>query len=176
MSSSRSGQWMPRPLPISRQRFRSSVVPCESRGYHATGAEIARPSVSSTQSVSSLTRTCAAAGTCVSAVEEFIPAFQQVLLILYDKSLDLVDPVCSKAMAPLQPDRIEPEFRLAVVSFDMHVRRLVSVASVEEETIGATSEYGWHCFILPSQTGPGNGGSDGVRLLSGFLEVIIALF
>ena len=44
MSSSNAGQWMPRPLAINLVVFRSSFVPCTSRGYHATGTEMVLPS------------------------------------------------------------------------------------------------------------------------------------
>jgi|GEM_PF-3325035 len=65
-SSSRSGQWMPSPLPIRRHLFRSSDVPCKRRGYHARGTEIVRPSVRSTMSASSVTVIPCATAICVS--------------------------------------------------------------------------------------------------------------
>src|SRR5207249_7281342 len=36
MSSSKSGQWMPSPRPMKRQRLRSLVVPCSRRGNHTS--------------------------------------------------------------------------------------------------------------------------------------------
>ena len=95
----------------------------------------------------------------VSTVEEFIPAIQQVLLILYDELLDSVDLICSKAMTVLQPNRVEPELRLAVVPFDVQVRRLVSIARIKEESVGASSKYGRHYCIIPPGAGLSNHGS-----------------
>jgi hypothetical protein len=74
MSSSKAGQWMPEPPPISRQFERSSGVPCRRRGYHASGAEIERPSDSSAVIASPLMVTVSARTTGVSVVEELIPA------------------------------------------------------------------------------------------------------
>jgi hypothetical protein len=53
ISSSRSSQWMPAPRPTNRQRLRSAVDACDKRGYHASGTETLRPSLRSTESVSS---------------------------------------------------------------------------------------------------------------------------
>jgi hypothetical protein len=57
MSSSRSGQWMPTPLPIRRHRLRSWRVPWTRRGYHASGTTTVRPSARSTASLSAVTLT-----------------------------------------------------------------------------------------------------------------------
>src|SRR5437868_812565 len=59
MSSSRSGQWIPWPRPISRQCWRSAGVPASSRGYHARGTLIVRPSLISTVRASSVSVTVA---------------------------------------------------------------------------------------------------------------------
>src|SRR4051812_46825093 len=124
MSSSRSGQWMPRPWPINRQRPRSATLPWRSRGYQASGAEIERPSDNSTVSVSSVTATCVAVTDRASAVEVLMPSVQSLLPVPLDDRLDLADLVAGEPPAPLQPDGVEPELRLAVVAFDMDVRRL----------------------------------------------------
>ena len=60
MSSSKSGQWIPSLFPIRRQLFRSSGVPCSSRGYQARGTEIARPSFNWRVRLSSVITTCCA--------------------------------------------------------------------------------------------------------------------
>src|SRR3972149_1095425 len=116
---------MPWPLPMSCQRLRSSTVPCDNRGYHATGTEITRPSVRSTVNVSSLTRTFVAAETSVSTVEEFMPAIHEELLIRHYQLLDRVDFMRSKPAAPLQSDWIKPDLCLTVISSDMYMRRFV---------------------------------------------------
>jgi hypothetical protein len=53
--------------------------------------------------------------------------------MLLDQITDSVDLFPAEAAAALQPDGIEPELRLAVVTFDVDVRRLPSIAGVEEE-------------------------------------------
>src|SRR5436309_13724680 len=79
---------MPCPLAIRRQWLRSSAVPWNSRGYQARGTEIIRPSESSTDRVSSVASTDNAVAVLGSTVEEFMPALQQLLLVLFDKSLE----------------------------------------------------------------------------------------
>ena len=64
MSSSRSGQCIPSPFPIKRQLSRSSGLPCKSPGYHASGAEMVRPSVRSAVIESSVTTIFCALTTC----------------------------------------------------------------------------------------------------------------
>jgi hypothetical protein len=61
MSSSKSGQWIPAPLPIKRQWLRSLELPCRRRGYQAKGTESVRPSAKCTVRVSSVTPTLSAA-------------------------------------------------------------------------------------------------------------------
>jgi len=67
ISSSRPGQCIPSPFPIKRQLLRSSGLPCKSRGYHASGAEMVRPSVRSTVIESSVTTIFCALTTCILA-------------------------------------------------------------------------------------------------------------
>src|ERR1035437_7083783 len=64
---------MPCPPPISCQSARSSADPCARRGYHASGIHSARPSDSSTTSVSAVTVTPFASGVPTSVGEEVIP-------------------------------------------------------------------------------------------------------
>ena len=73
-SSSRSGQRMPCPAPISSQWSRSAGVAWRSRGYQARGTEMVRPSESSARSVSSVTSTSSASGMRTSIVEVIIPS------------------------------------------------------------------------------------------------------
>src|SRR5438552_3071793 len=99
MSSSRAGQWMPRPPAISRHDDRSSGVPRASRGYQPRGTAIVLPSASSTVSVSSLTTTSVAKAFWFSTVEECIPALQQLLAAFLDQLSDAVEIVAAKAVA-----------------------------------------------------------------------------
>jgi hypothetical protein len=53
--------------------------------------------------------------------------------MLLDQFADPVELFPAEAAAALQPDWVEPELRLAIVTLDMDVRRLASVAGVKEE-------------------------------------------
>src|SRR5438128_9469612 len=81
ISSSRSFQWIPSPLPISLQLLRSLTVACLSRGYQTKGTIIVRPSIKWTV-ISSLVTVTSDASACTSSVEILIPTPHQVLLIL----------------------------------------------------------------------------------------------
>jgi hypothetical protein len=58
--------------------------------------------------------------------------------------LDASDLGTGKPTVTLQPDGIKPELRQLIVVFDMHMRRLISISSIKEETVGTDSENGWH--------------------------------
>src|SRR3954452_23991407 len=105
---------------MSRQRPRSSAVPRKSRGYQASGAEIVRPSESSTVRVSAVTATCVAIAGPASAVEVLIPTPQQGQLVLLDDPQHVGDLIAGESSAPLQPQRIEPELRLSYIPLDVH--------------------------------------------------------
>src|SRR5689334_61866 len=133
MSSSRSGQWIPSPRPINRQWRRSVGVACTSRGYHARGTAIDRPSTRSTVSVSSLTITRAArAGQC-SIGEVLIPRPQELRLVGADQLENTCQLGYAEAAALLESYGIQPDLGPAASSLDMNVRRLDSIAGVEEE-------------------------------------------
>jgi hypothetical protein len=50
----------------------------------------------------------------------------------------------AKSTTAGQSNRVEPELGNAAVPPDVNVRRLVTVARVEEEAIGPDFENGWH--------------------------------
>jgi len=85
MSSSRSGQWMPCPLPINRQLAHSGCVACNSRGNQPSGADIVRPSLSSALNASSFTITRSIVGLKFSTPEVAMPCLDQFLLVVIDK-------------------------------------------------------------------------------------------
>ena len=87
ISSSRSGQWTPRPAPLISVLSRSADVPCERRGNHPIGTLIVRPSSKSTDRVSSVTLTWRILARVTSA--EVIPFISQSLHVLLGDSLDL---------------------------------------------------------------------------------------
>src|SRR5262249_55601872 len=107
-----------------------------------------RPSARSTDKVSSLTSTWVARASRVSTVEELIPTLQQLFLILLDQLADPIDLFTSETAAALEPDGVEPEFRFAVITFDVDVRRLAPIAGVEEEPKRTHSEYSRHGLML----------------------------
>src|SRR4051794_4348937 len=124
---------MPRPPPIRRHSPRSAAVACSRRGDQDSGAAMERPSVNSTDRGSSPTSIRVAKASRASTLEELIPALQQLLPVFFDQCPDAVDVLPAEAAAALQPDGIEPELRLGVVTLDVDVRRLTPVASVKEK-------------------------------------------
>lgn len=68
--------------------------------------------------------------------------------MLIDKRPNPVDLLSAETMAPLQPNRVEPEFRLAIVALDVNMRRLAAVPSVEEEPERPATEDSWHAAML----------------------------
>jgi len=107
-----------------------------------------RPSASSTDRVSALTNTAVAKAIRLSSVEEFIPAPQQLLAVQLDQFSDAVDLRAGESAAPIQPGWIQPEFRLAIVAFDVNVSWLTTISRVKEKPIGAASQYGRHLRML----------------------------
>src|SRR4051812_10142333 len=101
---------MPSPRPIRRHEFRSSAEPFASRGYHASGTEIERPSARSTVKVSSVTATAVAAGMLISVMEELIPRFQEPRFMLRHELLDPSNLGTAEIAATRQMQRIKPKF------------------------------------------------------------------
>src|SRR3990172_620240 len=135
MSSSISSQWIPRPFPISLQFLRSSGEACCNRGNHARGTEIVRPSLRSTDNVSSATVTFSALGTLSSIAEILIPSLQQFRLALCHKGQNPGDFRSGETPARLQAGRAKPELCDLVIAFNMDVSRLPPISSVKEEAI-----------------------------------------
>ncbi len=131
---------MPRPSAINRQLLRSSFVACDSRGYQARGAEMLRPSESSTESVLSVEFTLRALGICDSVVlEVLIPILKQLFAVLLYESFDSIDFSPAEAVTSGESRRTQPELCLAGISFDVDMRRFITVARVEEQSVGAAS-------------------------------------
>src|ERR1043166_7061057 len=107
------------PRPINRQRLRSLVVPCRSRGYHVSGAITLRPSARSTASASFVTVTRTARLKGDSLAKELIPRPHKTLTVVFHQALDLVELAAVKATAALQAYRIHPELRRVVVALDV---------------------------------------------------------
>ena len=81
-------------------------------------------------------------------MEELIPTLQQLFAMFLNQLAGPGDFVSTKAVAAFQPNRFEPELRLAVVAFEMRVRGLVSVTSEEEKPEWPNSQYSWHTSIV----------------------------
>lgn len=64
--------------------------------------------------------------------------------MVHDDFVDSTELRSSKATASLQPDRIEPELRDLVLTLDVNMLRFVAIARVEEQSVRAYPEYGWH--------------------------------
>jgi len=47
----------------------------------------------------------------------------------------LTDFITAESSAIVQPDRFQPKLGHLILSFDMHMSRLISVTSIEEEPI-----------------------------------------
>jgi hypothetical protein len=60
------------------------------------------------------------------------------------KAGDFVDLDSRESTAALQPHRIQPEFCDIIITLDVYVRRLISIASVKEESIGTKTQNRWH--------------------------------
>jgi hypothetical protein len=87
----------------------------------------------------------------VSTVEEFMPAFQQPLLLLLYEFQDPIDFFSGEPETAFQQDRIEPNFRLVVFAFHMDMGRLIPVTRIEEKPVGSRSQYGGHPPMLQAQ-------------------------
>jgi hypothetical protein len=88
-------------------------------------------------------------------VEEFMPAFQQPLLLLLYQFQDSIDFLSGEPETAFQQDRIEPNFRLVVFAFHMDMGRLIPVTRIEEKPVGSRSQYGGHPPMLQAQQDPG---------------------
>ena len=99
-----------------------------------------RPSESSTVSVSSVESTRRALGICGSVVlEVLIPTFEQSFAVLLYESLDSVDFSPAEAVTSRESHRSQPELGLAVITFDVDMRRFATIPRIEEHSVGAAS-------------------------------------
>jgi len=141
MSSSRSGQWMPRPRPMSSQFDHSLGDPFASRGYHERGTEMLRPSESATVRASDVTVTPRASTVVSSVREELIPCLDQHLSTLNHYSFDSIELLCGEPTVEGKREGIEPELRFGVVTPDVDVHRLAAIVGVEEESVRARTKH-----------------------------------
>src|SRR5205814_9854864 len=126
--------------PISSHCLRSRAEPPASRGYHATGTEIVRPSCNSTISASRVTRTFLAAAFVIERNEEFMPSPQKLCLMLANERYDALQFRRTIAVVVFNANRIEPDLGYLPLTPDVHVRRFSSVARKEEKTIRSLAQ------------------------------------
>jgi len=142
-SSSRSGQWMPAPSPISCHLRLSRTVPFNKRGYQTSGAETERPSLRSIRSVVASTLTLSMRS-CDSIAKVFMPGFQEFRFVLFHDFLDREEFIRTEAATPIEDDWINPEFGCVLVTLDMDMRWFFTVVCIEEKPIGTDTQRGWH--------------------------------
>jgi hypothetical protein len=103
-----------------------------------------RPSVKSTDKALFVTATFRALALCISFIEVFIPTFQQPFFVYLYKILNPVDFISTEAADFLQPYRIEPEFGFVFVPLNVNMRRFMTIACVEKESVWPASECSRH--------------------------------
>lgn len=117
---------------MKRQLFRSSGEACRSRGNHASGAEIIRPSLKRTLNASRVTLTSCAKGAVISLAEVLMPSFNEVVPSIAYDALHSPQLARTESATVLQPDWFKPELRDIIISLHMDVHRFVVVAGVEK--------------------------------------------
>jgi hypothetical protein len=115
-----------------------------------------RPSLNSTDRVSLLTSTLVASAWRTSTIEELIPTLQQIHLMFSDQSLDFVDFFAAETATLVESHGVEPELRFAVVALNMHMRRLASIACVEEKPKRSNPQHCRHALMLRRPKNEGN--------------------
>lgn len=96
-----------------------------------------RPSLKSTDSVSSDTVTFSANGISNSTAEVLIPRLRQFDSVMAHQLFNTRNLGARKTTAALQPNGIEPELCDFIVSLHMNVLWFVAVTRVEEEPVRA---------------------------------------
>lgn len=67
-------------------------------------------------------------------------------MVILNNSLDTAHLNWVHSAAPLKPSRIQPEFSYPVIAFNVHVRRLPSIAHIKEKSVWAFSQHYRHSF------------------------------
>ncbi len=114
------------------------------------GAEIVRPSSSSTVRLSSVTSTWRAVADRISIAKVVIPLSQQVLQVFLYEFVQPSDLSSAKPATAAKSDRIKPEFRDLVMAFNVNVWRFISITRVEEESVRFNPQYGRPDFLYHS--------------------------
>ena len=115
-----------------------------------------RPSERSTVKPSSVTVTEVANTDRDSVVEVVIPSVQQLAPAPFHNRQNSIDLASRKTAASFQKYGIKPKLRFAIISFDVNVRRFLSVARIEEEAIWSFPVDGRHKLIVTPKHDDGN--------------------
>lgn len=150
ISSSISSQCIPTPRPIDRQRLRSANDACINLGYHASGTEMLRPSLRSTQRVSFETVTFSTNGTSISTAEVLIPSLHKQYPMITHQSFDSSDLRARKTAAVLQPNRVQSKFCDPVITLNVYMLWFVTVTGIEKESIRSDLQNGGHSVLFPT--------------------------
>src|ERR1700730_10952691 len=123
------------PIGISSKRPRAATLASRSRGYHASGVAILRPSASVTTSSSAVkaTETGLISPTSISKV--LMPfAFEEVAVgsQVTDNSADFIG---GKSRIDRDREVVEPELRFEIAGPNVDMWRLVAFVRIEERTI-----------------------------------------
>ena len=108
-----------------------------------------RPSTRSTTRTSSVTTTrCARASvTSLGSCEVLIPSPYQQFFSFDDQPLDLPQFGRTESAAAREPHRCKPTLCPIGFALDVHMRRLVPIRGVEEETVRPLSKNRWHARV-----------------------------
>jgi hypothetical protein len=77
-----------------------------------------------------------------------MPTFQQLCLVYFNQFLDAVNLGATEAPIALQADGLKPEFGGVIITLNVDMGWLVTIASIAEKPIGASSEQCWHAEKL----------------------------
>lgn len=147
-SSSMSGQCIPNPAPLMRQRNRCSSVASRSRGYQVKGTMIVRPSARSTASVSSVKWTSRTRSPEL-RWEAFIPFLQEESAVLKNHPMDSPELRRTKAEVTGKRNGLQPEFSGLVVAIHVDVWRFIWLVAVKVHSIRPCHQDGWHSLQYP---------------------------
>src|SRR5579862_5338437 len=124
---------MPTPSPINCQCLRSFVLPFIRRGNHATGTAIVRPSVKSTERVSSVTCTDWAWAVRISSIEILLPTCHESFVVGFENPNNPPDFLTAESSVALEPRRRQPELCYVCIPLNVNVRWLLAIGGEKEK-------------------------------------------
>src|ERR1700676_4051014 len=132
------------PIGINSKHPRAATLASRSRGYHASGVAILRPSASVTTSSSAVkaTETGLISPTSISKV--LMPlAFEDIALRseVADNSADFMG---GKSRIDRDREVVQPELGFEVAGANVHMRRLAPFVRIEERAIWPPAQDGRH--------------------------------